>query len=72
VLLGFESGDVTMQQARTHLDALEAVPADDPVWAPSDARERAKDRLQDLWCSPRVAGARAAAEAAYEAFLDRA
>lgn len=71
VLLGFESGEVTMQQARAHLDALEAAPVDDPVWAPSDARERAKNRLQDLWSSPRVAGARAAAEAAYEAFMDR-
>lgn len=71
VLLGFESGEVTMREARAHLDSLAAVPADDPVWAPSDARERAKDRLQDLWSSPRVADARAAAEAAYEAFMDR-
>jgi hypothetical protein len=71
VLLGFESGEVTLEEARAYLDGLETVPVDDPDWAPSVARERAKARLQDLWCSPRVAAARAAAEAAYDAFLDR-
>ncbi len=71
VLLGFESGEVTLEQARAHLACLETVPAGDPVWAPSVAREQAKTALQELWCSPRVAAARAAAEAAYRAFLDR-
>jgi hypothetical protein len=68
VLLGFESGEVSLSKVRAHLAGLAAA-AGDPTWVPSPERERAKNALEGLWTSPTVAAARARAEEAYEAFL---
>jgi hypothetical protein len=66
-LLGFESGEVTLTEAREHLDTLPEE-SGEPVWVPSPSRERAKAALETLWSSPRLASARTAAEDAYRAF----
>lgn len=66
-LLGFESGDVTLAQARAHLDALPAG-SGDPLWIPSPSRDRAKAELDVLWSSPRLESTRNAAEDIYHAF----
>jgi hypothetical protein len=66
-LLGFESGDATLAQAREHLEALPAG-SGDPVWVPSPARNRSKAALDMLWSSPRLESARNGAEDIYHAF----
>jgi hypothetical protein len=66
-LLGFESGEVTLAEARAHLDTLPYGPGD-PVWVPSASRDRAKAALGMLWSSPRLASARRRAEDSYDAF----
>lgn len=68
ILLGFESGEVTLEEARAHLSSNPPVPTDEAVWAPSPARDAAKAALHATWATPRVAAARSAAEAAYSAF----
>ena len=67
-LLGFESGDVTLAQARAHLDALPAG-SGDPLWIPSPSRDRAKAELDVLWSSPRLESTRNAAEDIYHEFI---
>lgn len=66
-LLGFESGWVTLEEARAHVERLPSSSAD-PVWVPSPTREAAKAALDAAWSSPRLASARRAAEDAYRAF----
>jgi hypothetical protein len=68
VLLGFESGEVTLAEARAYLSSEPPVPTEEALWAPSPARDRAKAALHTNWEHPRVAAARAAAESAYRAF----
>jgi len=67
-LLGFESGEVTLDEARAHLHQVPRS-ADAPVWVPSASRDRAKAALGMLWSSPRLASARRRAEDSYWAFL---
>jgi hypothetical protein len=69
VLLGFESGEVSLSQVRAHLAGLAADAEGDPTWVPSPEREQAKNALQGLWSSRAVASARARAEDTYHAFL---
>lgn len=71
VLLGFESGQVSLSQVTEHLADLSAESTGEATWIPSPERDRAKAALAGLWASPTVARARARAEAAYDAFLGR-
>lgn len=66
-LLGFESGEVTLDDALAYVDRLPQG-SGDPVWVPSPSRDRAKAALETLWSSPRLRSARAGAEAAYRSF----
>lgn len=68
-LLGFESGEVTLAELEAHLAELPGGATGEPVWIPSRSRELAKTALEGLWSSPRVASARAGAEASYRAFV---
>jgi hypothetical protein len=70
VLLGFESGEVSLAEARAHLASVAAGSTGEPVWAPSAARDRAKAALDHMWSAPRIASARAAAESAYHTFTE--
>lgn len=67
-LLGFESGEVTLAEARARLGVVSNA-AGEPVWVPSRARDEAKAALHRLWDSPRLAPARSRAEDAYQAFV---
>jgi hypothetical protein len=69
VLLGFESGEVSLSQVRAHLASLAAGACGEATWVPSPEREQAKNALQVLWASPAVASARARAEETYRSFL---
>jgi hypothetical protein len=68
VLLGFESGEVTFEEARRHVRTLPASASADRTWMPSADRDRAKTALAEAWSSPRLAEARARAEAAHAVF----
>lgn len=68
VLLGFESGEVTLAEARAYLRSKPPAPDGEAVWAPSPARDAAKAALHATWAHPRVAAARSAAETAYRDF----
>jgi hypothetical protein len=70
VLLGFESGEVTRDEAEAHVASDPATEDGDPVWVPSARREKAKAALGEMWSSPRLARARAQAQEAYREFLD--
>jgi hypothetical protein len=67
-LLGFESGEVTLAEARAHLVAVPNS-SGDRVWIPSASRDREKAALGMLWSSPRLASARRRAEDSYHAFI---
>ena len=67
-LLGFESGEVTLEEARAHLDEVPRG-SDAPVWVPSASRDRAKAALGMLWSNPRLESARRRAADSYWAFL---
>jgi hypothetical protein len=69
VLLGFESGDVTLDEVKAH--ALSVPPADsgDRTWMPSAERDRAKEALVASWSEPRLAAARSRAEGVYRSFV---
>jgi hypothetical protein len=69
VLLGFESGEVSLSQVTAHLAGLGASGGGEATWVPSAQREQAKNALQGLWASPAVASARARAEEIYHSFL---
>jgi len=69
LLLGFESGEVSLSQVRAHLAGLAADVEGDPTWVPSPERERAKNALEGLWSGRAVASARARAEETYRAFV---
>lgn len=68
VLLGFESGEVTLREARAYVRSGPPAPVGEAEWAPSPARDVAMSGLRDTWAQPRLASARAAAESAYHAF----
>jgi hypothetical protein len=68
VLLGFESGDVSLAEVQEHVLSLPPASSDAPTWMPSADRERAKDALVAAWDHPRTAAARSRAEAVYARF----
>lgn len=68
VLLGFESGEVTLADVLAHLGSLPESEGE-ATWIPSPERERAKGRLAGLWSSPALAASVARAEASYRDFL---
>lgn len=72
VLLGFESGEVGLDEVLAEVERLEAAGHGDPTWVPSADRERAKAELAGWWSSPLVATARRRAEESYRAFLGSA
>jgi len=72
VLLGFESGEVSLSQVMEQLAGRTDRAGGDATWIPSPERERAKAALSSLWASRAVASARARAEESYHAFLGTA
>jgi len=69
VLLGFESGDVTVDEVKAHVLSLPAPASGDRSWMPSADRDRAKAALVAAWAEPRLAAARSRAEDIYRSFL---
>ncbi len=72
VLLGFESGEVSFEEAKKHVRTLPPSVAADRTWMPSPERERAKTALAEAWSAPRLAEARARAQAVHETFAREA
>jgi hypothetical protein len=72
VLLGFESGEVTLAEARAHLSRSADPTRGDATWIPSPERDAAKADLERLWASPRMAVARGRAVECYRQFTDGA
>jgi glycosyltransferase involved in cell wall biosynthesis len=73
VLLAFESGTVSKDDARRELEALARRPsstAERETWMPSTERQRAKDALAAAWDRPVYARLRARAESVYQMLLD--
>jgi hypothetical protein len=68
VLLGFESGETTLEEARRHLAGSADPAAGEATWIPSPERDAAKAALERLWDSPRVAVARGRAVQSYHDF----
>lgn len=70
VLLQFESGTATLDEALAALADSEASSADAPdAWVPSPERRKSKDALREQWMDPRLRPARERAYAVYEEFL---
>ena len=69
VLLGFESGEVTLDQAREHVARDLAGSSGEATWIPSQSREKAKAALEDRWADPRLARPRNRAQDVYRQFV---
>jgi hypothetical protein len=69
VLLGFESGDVTLDEVKAHVLSLPPAASGDRTWMPSAERDRAKATLNASWSEPRLAAARSRAEDVYRWFV---
>jgi hypothetical protein len=72
VLLGFESGEFTLEEARDHVSSLPSFAMGERTWMPSLDRDRAKESLAGAWSAPRLAAARSRAEDVYRAFTREA
>ena len=73
LLLSFESGTATLDEALSALANLPESSVDAPdAWVPSAARTQAKTTIQERWADPRLDGARLRATSAYERFLQPA
>lgn len=69
VLLGFESGTVTLDELRRKLPTLtRPEPAIEHAWIPSEERARSKAALRARWLRPGLAPYRERAERAYRVF----
>jgi hypothetical protein len=68
VLLGFESGEVTWDEVKEHVQSLPPVRSEDRTWMPTPERDRAKSGLMASWSDPRLARARERAEGVYRRF----
>ena len=68
ILLGFESGEVSLDQVKAHVLALPPSADGERAWMPAAGRDRAKAALAAAWSEPRLAAARSRAEHAYVAF----
>jgi hypothetical protein len=69
VLLGFESGDVTVDEVKAHVLSLPPAASGDRSWMPSADRDRAKAALVAAWSEPRLAAARSRAQDIYGSFV---
>jgi len=69
VLLGFESGDVTLDEVRAHVASMPPATSEDRSWMPSADRDRAKAALVASWSEPRLTAARSRAEGIYRWFI---
>jgi hypothetical protein len=69
-LLGFESGQVSLEEARHFVDEVASPSTAEATWVPSVRRDAAKAALHDRWMSPDLASVRSRAEHAYLAFID--
>jgi hypothetical protein len=65
VLLGFESGEVSLAEVKAYVAPLPEAAAQSPTWMPSPDRQRAKESLAAAWSGLRLASARARAEDVY-------
>jgi hypothetical protein len=70
VLLGFESGEVTLEEVKAHVASLPPARADDLTWMPSADRDRAKAALAASWSEARLAPARSRAQDVYRWFVE--
>lgn len=70
VLLGFESGEVALDEVKAHVLALPEDDAADITWMPSPERDRAKAALVAAWDDPRLATARDRATRVYRLFTE--
>lgn len=68
VLLGFESGDVTVDEAKAHVLSLPPPSTHGRTWMPSADRDRAKAALLASWSDRRLSAARTRAEDVYRRF----
>jgi hypothetical protein len=69
-LLGFESGTVTLEQAKKALAETESIPEEaQRAWVPSSGRSSEKDALRAHWLDPRFEPARRRAYDVYHRFL---
>ena len=71
VLLGFESGTVTLDEAQAYLRSVRPATTEDRTWMPSADRDRAKEALAAAWSEPSLTNAKARAEDAYRWFTDQ-
>lgn len=72
ILLGFESGVVSLAEVRSEQERLAQQPMEAgarEAWIPSRERERAKAALQRQWLRPDLAKLRERAQATYRVFL---
>jgi hypothetical protein len=68
VLLGFESGEVSLDEVKAHVLSLPPATPGERTWMPSADRDRAKAALVAAWSEPRLAAARSRAEDIYHRF----
>ncbi|HSS53131.1 MAG TPA: hypothetical protein VLK79_00640, partial [Gaiellales bacterium] len=69
-LLGFESGTVTLEQAKKALSQTESISEEaQRAWVPSTGRSSEKDALRADWQEPRYESARRRAYDVYHQFL---
>ena len=71
VLLGFESGTVTLDEAQAYLRSVRPATTEDRTWMPSADRDRAKEALAAAWSEPGLTNAKARAEDAYRWFTEQ-
>jgi hypothetical protein len=69
-LLGWESGQVSLAEARHFVEEVASQSTAEPTWVPSTTRDAAKAALHDRWMSPALEPARSRAEHAYLAFVN--
>jgi hypothetical protein len=68
VLLGFESGTVSLDEVKAHVLGLPPA-SEDRTWMPSADRDRAKAALATAWSGPGLTAARSRAEDIYRWFI---
>jgi hypothetical protein len=68
-LLGFESGETSLEQAKALAASLPAAEPAVRTWMPSAERERAKAALEASWSARSMVSARSRAEAVYHRFV---
>jgi hypothetical protein len=65
VLLGFESGELTLDEVTAYVASLPDATTASPTWMPSPERHQLKESLAAAWDGPVLAEARARAEDVY-------